>query len=167
VALAALSATATPVPSVVVDIDARQSCSDVFVYFAPGTTGIPTLGGALGPQFRAALQSVLFAKSLTFEGIDYPVDIYGDPTGGDQGGGQTMAYKVTTTANRCPKAKIVMSGYSQGAQVTHSAANRLTTAIQNRVSAVVTFGDPFESSRFPGVLQSRRETFCQFGDLIC
>jgi len=56
---------------------------------------------------------------------------------------------------------------SQGAQVTHIAANRLSSAIQNRVVAVVTFGDPNRDKALPGVLQSRRKTFCNFGDLIC
>ncbi|KAF8147578.1 cutinase [Crassisporium funariophilum] len=167
VVLAALSAIAAPVSSNVVDIEARQSCSDVFVYFARGTTETPTLGSVIGPGFRTALQSALRGKSMTYEGIDYPANIAGYLAGGDQGGGRTMADKVTSTANRCPNAKIVISGYSQGAQVTHIAANRLTTAIQNRVSAVVTFGDPFQNRSLPGVLQSRRKTFCNFGDLIC
>ena len=33
--------------------------------------------------------------------------------------------------------------------------------------AVVTFGDPFRDRALPGVLQSRRKTFCNDGDLIC
>ncbi|KAF5338511.1 hypothetical protein D9611_013293 [Ephemerocybe angulata] len=78
-----------------------------------------------------------------------------------------MATSVTSTANSCPNTKIVISGYSQGAQVTHLAARQLTSAIQNRVVAVVTFGDPYQSTALPGVLESRRKTFCNVGDLIC
>ena len=51
--------------------------------------------------------------------------------------------------------------------MTHLAARQLSSAIQNRVVAVVTFGDPNERTALPGVLQSRRKTFCNFGDLIC
>lgn len=37
-----------------------------------------------------------------------------------------------------------MGGYSQGAQVTHLAAADLPAATMEKVSAVVTFGDPGE-----------------------
>ena len=57
--------------------------------------------------------------------------------------------------------------YSQGAQVTHLAARQLSSSEQNRIVAVVTFGDPYRSTALPGVLQSRRKTFCNLGDLIC
>ncbi|KAF8147586.1 cutinase [Crassisporium funariophilum] len=164
--LAALSVTAIPTPNVG-GLEVRQACSDVVVYFARGTTEPGTLGTVVGPPFQSALQSALTGKTLQFVGINYPATVDGYLAGGDAGGGKTMADSVTSTANSCPKAKIVMSGYSQGAQVTHIAANRLSAALQNRVIAVVTFGDPFRDRALPGVLQSRRKTFCAEGDLIC
>ena len=57
--------------------------------------------------------------------------------------------------------------YSQGAQLVHLAADHLSAAYQDRVVAVVTFGDPDRDRVLPGVLESRRETFCAAGDLIC
>jgi len=66
-----------------------------------------------------------------------------------------------------PKANFARFLHSQGAQVTHIAAGRLSSTVQNRVVAVVTFGDPFRDRALPGVLQSRRKTFCNSGDLIC
>lgn len=57
--------------------------------------------------------------------------------------------------------------YSQGAQVVHLAAAQLSTADQSRVVAVVTFGDPDSTQALPGVLESRRKTFCATDDLIC
>lgn len=47
-----------------------------------------------------------------------------------------------------------MSGYSQGAQLVHNAASELPASTMDKVSAVVTFGDPgmrspFSLSRFP------------------
>lgn len=49
---------------------------------------------------------------------------------------------VTQAFSQCPDTQVVMSGYSQGAQVTHLAAADLPAATMEKVSAVVTFGDP-------------------------
>lgn len=49
---------------------------------------------------------------------------------------------VTKAFTNCPNTKIVMSGYSQGAQLVHNAASELSTSTMEKVSAVVTFGDP-------------------------
>lgn len=99
----AVSAVATPV--------ARQSCADVTVYFARGTTETATLGSVVGPPFRSALQSALSGKSLNFIGVDYPADIAGFLAGGSREGATNMANGVTSTANACPNTKIVISGY--------------------------------------------------------
>ncbi|KAF9014217.1 cutinase [Cyathus striatus] len=152
-----------------VDLHGHQSCSDVYVYYARGSLEAPPIGDSLGPPFRDALQSALSAsgKSLVFDGVDYPATFVGYITGGDPAGGATMVNNVTSTAVQCPNAKIVMSGYSQGAQLAHIAANRLSSTIQDRVIAVVTFGDPNRDSTLPGILQSRRATYCNKGDLVC
>ncbi|KAF8151758.1 cutinase [Crassisporium funariophilum] len=145
------------------------SCSSVVVFFARGTTEPGTKGTIVGPPFEDELRQELggTGKTLTFEGVDYPANVRGFLAGGDAGGARTMANSVTTTAQNCPNAKIVMSGYSQGAQVVHLAAASLSPALQNRVNAVVTFGDPNRDETLPGVLEGRRKTFCAAGDLIC
>lgn len=60
-----------------------------------------------------------------------------------------------------------MDAYSQGAQLVHLAAPQLSSAVQNRVNAVVVFGDPDNGDGFPGVLNGRSITFCAAGDNIC
>ncbi|PPQ99094.1 hypothetical protein CVT24_009361 [Panaeolus cyanescens] len=162
------AATALAAPAAEIDVEARQlTCPGVKVFFARGTTEVPTLGAVVGPQFASAVRLAVVGKTVDVEGLDYPALVSGYLAGGDIGGAIRMANDVTSIANRCPNTKIVMSGYSQGAQVTHRAAARLSSAIQQRVNAVVTFGDPYERTSLPGVLQSRRKTFCAFGDLIC
>lgn len=49
---------------------------------------------------------------------------------------------VTEAFANCPDTKVVMSGYSQGSQLVHNAASELDASIMEKVSAVVTFGDP-------------------------
>ncbi|KAF9053103.1 cutinase [Panaeolus papilionaceus] len=168
ITVALVSAAVFAAPVAELNIEARQvACPDVAVFFARGTTEVPTLGTIVGPRFSAALGRALPGRSVDFSGVSYPANVAGFLAGGDNGGSITMANSVTSIANRCSNTKIVMSGYSQGAQVTHKAANRLSSAVQERVVAVVTFGDPNERTALPGVLQSRRRTFCAFGDLIC
>lgn len=54
----------------------------------------------------------------------------------------TRASLVTEAFANCPDTKVVMSGYSQGSQLVHNAASELDASIMEKVSAVVTFGDP-------------------------
>ncbi|KAG6899642.1 hypothetical protein C0993_008419 [Termitomyces sp. T159_Od127] len=161
----ALSALALP-------LEPRQSCADVTVFFARGTGETGTIGTIVGPPFQAALQAALAGRSLNFEGIPYAASIAGFLEGGDPAGAATMANDVTTTATACPDTDIVISGYSkfygsQGAQVTHLAAARLSSSVQNRVRAAVVFGDPDNGQAFPGPIQAHELTFCAAGDDIC
>ncbi|TFK35878.1 cutinase [Crucibulum laeve] len=146
---------------------ARQSCADVTVIFARGTLESAPIGTVVGPPFQSALRSALGGKSLNFIGVNYPADIAGFEEGGDPNGAKTMAGDITSAAGSCPNTKIVMSGYSQGAQVTHLAAKQLSSTVQSRVNAVVVFGDPDDNQGFPGVLNGRSITFCAQGDDIC
>jgi len=56
----------------------------------------------------------------------------------------SRAAMIQGTAQNCPNAKIVMSGYSQGGQLVHNAAAMLPAATMAKVSSVVIFGDPSE-----------------------
>lgn len=53
-----------------------------------------------------------------------------------------MAASVKLAATQCPTAKVVLSGFSQGAQVTHKAAALLPSSLYKLVGAIVLFGDP-------------------------
>jgi cutinase len=108
--LSAIVATAAPTPEAG-ELEARQSCPDVQVYFARGTTEVGTLGTVVGPSFSTALNVQLVGKNVRFTGIDYPALVSGYLAGGDAGGARTMANSVTSTANSCPNTKIVISGY--------------------------------------------------------
>ncbi|KAH6909772.1 triacylglycerol lipase [Coprinopsis sp. MPI-PUGE-AT-0042] len=152
------------------DIEAlKVTCKAVHIVYARGTNDKPAdLGGSVGPGFKAAVTKSLNAKgkSLNFQPISYPAVLGGYLIGGDRGGATTMANTVTSIAKSCPSAKIFLAGYSQGAQVVHLAAAKLSTAVRNKVSAV-TFGDPNRGKALPGTLQNRRRTFCNAGDKIC
>lgn len=60
-----------------------------------------------------------------------------------------------------------LSGYSQGAQVTHKAAALIPVSQRRIVAGIVVFGDPMEGEDFPGTLNNNVLTICNPGDLIC
>ncbi|KAF3358188.1 DNA replication complex GINS protein PSF2 [Verticillium dahliae VDG1] len=56
---------------------------------------------------------------------------------------------------QCPNTKIVLSGYSQGAQLVHNAAEQISAAVTARVTAVLTFGDPDRDEAFGSIPATR------------
>lgn len=58
-----------------------------------------------------------------------------------------------------------MSGYSQGGQLVHKAADILGS-VMSRVSSVVIFGDPLNGSPVRGAT-TKTKVFCHAGDNIC
>jgi len=146
------------------------ACRPVTVIFARGTTSPGNVGeaGSEGPSFFNALASVLGGASrLAIQGVNYPADVLGFLAGGNAAGATTMFNLINTAASKCPSTKIVVSGYSQGAQLVHTATQRLSTAQAARVSAVVTFGDADRDETFGVVPTSKVKIFCHDGDNIC
>jgi cutinase len=114
------------------------ACRDVTLIFARGTTQDGNVGaaGTEGPVFFNAVASALGGTSrLAIQGVTYPANVAGFLAGGDAAGSTTMYNLINQAASRCPSTKIVVSGYSQGAQLVHTATQRLSAATAARVSA--------------------------------
>lgn len=113
-------------------------CRAVTVIYARGTTQAGNVGEANseGPTFFNALASRLGgAGQLAIQGVDYPANVFGFLAGGDAGGATTMFDLINRAVTQCPATKIVVSGYSQGAQLVHTATQRLSAANAAKVSA--------------------------------
>ncbi|KJA22644.1 carbohydrate esterase family 5 protein [Hypholoma sublateritium FD-334 SS-4] len=145
----------------------RAPCADVTVIFARGTSELPPIGAIVGPPLEAALISALGSKTLNFVGVNYAASIAGFLVGGDPLGAATMASDVALAIGACPSTDLVMSGYSQGGQLVHLAAAQLSPAVQEKIKAIVIFGDPDNGKVFPGNLNAVEKTFCAVGDDIC
>ncbi|KAH8801264.1 cutinase [Flagelloscypha sp. PMI_526] len=145
----------------------KRACADVTTIFARGTTETPTIGTVVGPGLMADTATAISPKTLDFQGVDYPADVAGFLAGGDAQGSQTMANMAATALTNCPNTKIVLSGYSQGAQLVHNAAALISTTTANHVAAVVVFGDPDNGDAFGKGLDAKSITFCRDGDNIC
>lgn len=90
-----------------------EPCPDVQALFARGTDEAPGVGDT-GQAFVTALRSKIGTKSLEVYPVNYPAT--NDwPTGID--GIRDATDHIQSTATACPKTKMVLGGYSQGAAV--------------------------------------------------
>ena len=112
-------------------------CESVTVIFARGTTELGNVGSLAGPPFFNALDSVIGADHVAVQGLDYPATILGYLGGGDKEGAQTLADLTEQAASQCPDTQIILSGYSQGAQVIHLGEEKISPETAARVVAVV------------------------------
>ena len=117
----ALTASATPVARDVSDtsfdmddtLSGSKPCASTAVIFARGTFDSGNIGVWVGPAFEDALRSKI--PSLAFQGVDaqdYPANLeqYLDQDGSDSCA-DGLARIVDEYADKCPQAKIVVSGW--------------------------------------------------------
>jgi cutinase len=177
-----------PIPSA-----SAQPCPDVEAIFARGTAEPPGVGG-IGQAFVDALRSQVGGRSLGVYPVNYPASA--DFAGGIQfaatvvEGIRDAAAHVQATAANCPKTRMVLGGFSQGAVV----AGFVTSAVvpegvpaalvpapmppevADHVAAVTLFGKP--SDQFmrdvgapPVVIgplyAAKTIDLCADGDTIC
>ena len=161
-------------------------CPDAEVVFARGTTELPGVGPT-GEAFVDSLRSRVGAKSVGVYAVDYPATT-DFPTAVD-GITDARAHVLATAAN-CPRTKIVLGGFSQGAAVmgfvTANAVPDGVSALDvpapmppdvaNHVAAVALFGKP--STRFMRAINDPPITIgpqyvaktidlCVDNDLVC
>lgn len=186
------AALAAPVvPSV-----AAQPCPDVEVVFARGTGEPPGVGG-IGQSFVDALHAKVGERSFEVYPVNYAAS-------NDFGGGVDFARTVVdgirdagshieNTAANCPRTRIVLGGFSQGAALagyTTSAEipkevpadylayipHPMPPSVADHVAAVVLFGTPsaefLQPNGAPPVrigpqYASKALELCADGDTIC
>lgn len=152
--VAALTAWTLPVAALPATSASADPCPDVEAVFARGTdeeTGL----GPTGNAFVDSLRSRIGTKSLGVYAVNYPAtDDW--PTGID--GIRDASAHIQSTAAACPKTKMVLGGYSQGAAVMgFTTANvipdgvdvpdvpqPMPAAVADHVAAVVLLGTPNE-----------------------
>jgi cutinase len=170
-AIAATLATAAPA-------SAAPRCSDIEIVFARGTdepAGIGRVGQALVDE----LQPLVGKKSIGTYAVKYPAsyDFL------QAAAGATDASKrIQDTAAKCPKTKLVLGGYSQGAAVMDVVATSpiaglgynapLPAAIVPRIAAIVVFGNPSARlgqplTRMSPDFGARTADLCNTNDPIC
>ncbi len=71
---------------------------------------------------------------------------------------------------KCPNAKIVAGGYSQGAALAAASIEDVSTSIRNKIAGTVLFGytkNLQNLGRIPNYPAERTKVFCNLGDLVC
>ncbi|KAM3074979.1 hypothetical protein ACMFMG_007558 [Clarireedia jacksonii] len=144
-----------------------DACKPVIVIFARGTNEDGNVGSRVGPPLFTQLRSKLGTSKVTVQGVDYSANVLGYLAGGDSAGSSTMASLINSASTKCPSAKLVLGGYSQGAQLVHNAAETLSSAVTAKVAAVVVFGDPDRGQAVGTVSTSKVDSFCHDQDIIC
>ncbi|KAF2670843.1 hypothetical protein BT63DRAFT_202835 [Microthyrium microscopicum] len=128
-------------------------CAPVTLIFARGTGEIGNLGTVVGPQLVAALTKVLPLDSLAVQGVNYSasaataaVNAF-NPKGA--AGAVSMASLINNAAEACADTKVVLAGYTQGADIVRGALMNLGQ--NNSVAAAVTFADPLAKQKFVNI----------------
>jgi cutinase len=131
---------------------AAQSCPDVEVVFARGTTEPPGVGG-IGQAFVDAVRAKAGDRSVGVYAVDYPASrdfVTSTPAGAADAGAHVQAM-----AQNCPNTRMVLGGYSQGAGVVDLTTAALPASAADHVAAAAVFGAPrssFADSLSPGPL---------------
>lgn len=116
-----------PMPAPQSESQASGPCKKVALIFARGTTETGNMGITVGPSLARQLRSVYGYTNVAVQGVDYGAGFIGAMTGAmAQGDGVSNMLKHTKTImNKCPQTKIILSGYSQGAEQVHGTIERL------------------------------------------
>lgn len=127
---------------------AAKDCPDIEVVFARGTDEPPGIG-VVGQALVDSLKPLVKGESIRPYAVKYPAsyDFLGVATGAND-----ASARVQATAASCPKTKIVLGGYSQGAAVMDVVTTSpiaglgfktpMPPAMADHVSAVAVFGNP-------------------------
>ncbi|KAF2805777.1 alpha/beta-hydrolase [Mytilinidion resinicola] len=100
----------------------------------------------------------------TFQGVEYAASAADWGTTGSVGS-DVMASHVRQALKQCPKTKVFLSGYSQGAMMPHKVFSYQHVPA-DQVTGVVVFGDTIKSSKFP-LPDNRVKEYCAEGDPVC
>ncbi|KAJ5900920.1 uncharacterized protein N7473_004990 [Penicillium subrubescens] len=149
------------------------NCKDVMFLFARGSTEVGNMGTVVGPDvcddlalqlggnvgcqgiggaYTAGLAENLLPQNTAPQDIQTAVDMFNECN------------------TKCPNAKIVAGGYSQGSAVIDNAIQKLSTGVKDKVKAVVLFGftrNLQDAGRIPGYPKDQTKVYCAVGDLVC
>jgi hypothetical protein len=154
--------TSAALPTAPVPIASAQACPDVEVVFARGTGEPPGVGG-VGQSFVDAVTSQAAPRSVNV----YPVNYLASSDFGDRigfartviDGIRDAGTHIEATAANCPKTRIVLGGFSQGAALAGYVTsaeipqevpadyrsfipNPIPSEVADHVAAVVLIGTP-------------------------
>lgn len=148
----AAAAWALPIALIHVPTAAADSCPDVEIVFARGTTEPRGVGG-VGQAFVDSLRSQLGGRSVGVYAVDYPASRDFDTS--TPAGANDASTHIQSMAANCPNTRMVLGGYSQGAGVIDLSTTAMPPQVTDHVAAAALFGAPksgFADTLSPGPL---------------
>lgn len=150
------------------------SCKEVIFIFARGSMEPGNMGIIIGPETCSALKGKLGSGKVACQGVggDYTASMFDNASlqFTSQAAINEAKRYFTRAVQKCPNAKIVFGGYSQGGAVMHGAVSGLDANTRNRLVGGVLFGDSMNgrnSGRIPNYPADRVKELCNDGDGIC
>ncbi|KAJ5892889.1 hypothetical protein N7504_009580 [Penicillium tannophilum] len=164
-------------------LDRRQSissndvtdgnCKDTMFIFARGSTEVGNMGTVVGPEVCEDLK-VKLGGELGCQGVGGAytagLDTNFLPANTSPADIQAAVDMFTECNTKCPNAKIVAGGYSQGTAVMDGAIQKLSTEVVDKVRGVVLFGftrNKQDGGRIPGYPTDQTKVYCALGDEVC
>lgn len=125
-----------------------------------------------GRQLSDALKLALGDATVATQGVPYSAATAGNFYPGGSYPNDTAVYVnlINEAASECPLAKIVVTGYSQGAALVVNAIQNLNTTVKSQIAAAVCFGDTQQDQDgdvIPNFSTDKTALYCNTGDVIC
>ncbi|KAK3695877.1 cutinase-domain-containing protein [Podospora appendiculata] len=154
-------------------VNGGSTCPPIIFIIARGSTESGNLG-TMGPIIGPVLKSNYGAANVWLQGVGgaYTASLLDNlATDGTSAAAITEMKTLLTLANtKCPKAKIVAAGYSQGAALVAAAIRDTTATIRDQIKGVVLFGytkNKQNNGQIVNYPSARLKVFCASGDLVC
>ncbi|KAL8365189.1 hypothetical protein RB595_004138 [Gaeumannomyces hyphopodioides] len=153
-------------------LKSNGTCRDVTLLYARGSIQPGNLGGMPGTTLADKLRERLGADRIAIQGVPFRARMRDNFDAGGAGAsdGRAFAELITNVTVACPRSKIVLSGYSQGAALVHVAVRDMPASVLNNVRATVTFGDTRkeqDGGAIPPLPQDDTLILCRRTDLTC
>jgi len=144
-------------------------CKPITMIFAKGTgeNGNVGDGASPGPALAAKVREIHGADNVAVQGVAYAADVKGYLLGGDAEGSERFLSLANEAVIKCPNTRLVVGGYSQGAQLAHNAADKFSPELTSRIDAAVVFGDPKNTQPIGKIPTEKIMSICHDGDIIC
>ncbi|KAJ5172146.1 hypothetical protein N7492_004739 [Penicillium capsulatum] len=154
------------------DVD-LGNCKDVIFIFARGSTELGNTGTVVGPEVCDSLKAQL-GGNAGCQGVGgaYTAGLGENflPQNTAPQDIQAAVDEINQCSSKCPRAKIVAGGYSQGSAVIDNAIQKLNPTVKAKVKAVVLFGftrNLQDGGKIPGYPPTQTKVYCALGDLVC
>jgi len=151
----------------------QGGCKSVIMVYARASTeqgNVGVLGAPLKKGLSAGLNGDFALQGVGPQGYSASLADNFKTGGSSSTSINTMKTLLEQVASKCPNAKILAGGYSQGTAVAARSIEKLAPAVRNRILGVVLFGytqNKQLNGGVPGLPKDRVKVFCNPGDEVC